>query len=904
MIRPKIIFVVLFCMAWHGQELHGQNNEAFVNEAMAEKVYLQLDHDIYENNETIWFKAVLVNAATHKRDRTSSVLQVELMDASGRLLISKLVKINKGIGRGQISLNDNFAPGVYKLSANTIWNKNFKADFGFETYLQIYAALDQEKLRLPVERLTRTSTLSGTSTITMDLFPKAVDKFHEGKLSTVVSNGVSLDTLTLREKRGVFPLNFTISDTIKQARVTFLTKSGRSYTHNIALDQNVTSVQFFPESGKMVDGFRSKVGFKALGSDGKGKLISGKIINGDGQQLLQFKSDSLGMGHFVIPKVDSKKQYLAVLNVGGELTVAQHLPKAHASGTVLHVTEVDANIHLEIESSVYKSGTFLLEGICRGYKYLRKALPISDGRTEIIVPKNKFPEGPIAFKLLTTAGLPILERLFFNQRLDRRLQLTATGLNSVLATRDKQQFDIAVTTNAGDPVKANFSVLVCNTAERGDHNHRSANILSYLLLQSELKGKIESPSVYFDKHTHHHLDDLMLTQGWRNFKYTSAVRYNTLPMEKELSVSGVVNIRQSKKTKEQAELLLMTFDKNRTIYSAEMSVPGSFNVSLMDTYGDEIGVGLQVKGKRSFEDYALVLNSRKSLARDFNYTQLTMAKDSIIQSTIENLRKRKSEERKVLELAGVTVLEEVVLNGYNLTPKRKEMADLYGMPRFVIEDKELKDKEQSWSYGLFSVLESFFRDKISVRTNAAGDVIVRSITEQGRSGAPTLIVIDGVPVNVFEYPLLRNVRTDQIKSVEVIDNADNFGNLYRRVFPEARPPIPERGSVVAIYSIQGGGIFGTFGKTDSDLVPDQIQVFAIEKEFYVPPYDQEETYALKDFRSPVYWKPIAETNSNGNAHVNYYHSDNQGDFVIVIEALSETGQIGYRQLDYSAMSKD
>ena len=57
------------------------------------------------------------------------------------------------------------------------------------------------------------------------------------------------------------------------------------------------------------------------------------------------------------------------------------------------------------------------------------------------------------------------------------------------------------------------------------------NLLNYLWLSSDLKGTIESPQYYFenpgaevDKAT----DNLMLTQGWRRFKWEDVLK-NTTP---------------------------------------------------------------------------------------------------------------------------------------------------------------------------------------------------------------------------------------------------------------------------------------------------------------------------------------------------------------------------------------
>lgn len=57
----------------------------------------------------------------------------------------------------------------------------------------------------------------------------------------------------------------------------------------------------------------------------------------------------------------------------------------------------------------------------------------------------------------------------------------------------------------------------------GEHGDiKQENIRSYFLLSSELKGAIENPSFYFNeenKERYEAIDALMLTQGWRNYKY-------------------------------------------------------------------------------------------------------------------------------------------------------------------------------------------------------------------------------------------------------------------------------------------------------------------------------------------------------------------------------------------------
>jgi len=56
-----------------------QQNEVVSNAAVAEKIYLQLDSKIYTTDKTIWFKAIVTNAAAHIPTKLSGVLYVDLI---------------------------------------------------------------------------------------------------------------------------------------------------------------------------------------------------------------------------------------------------------------------------------------------------------------------------------------------------------------------------------------------------------------------------------------------------------------------------------------------------------------------------------------------------------------------------------------------------------------------------------------------------------------------------------------------------------------------------------------------------------------------------------------------------------------------------------------------------------
>src|SRR3546814_8856367 len=51
----------------------------------------------------------------------------------------------------------------------------------------------------------------------------------------------------------------------------------------------------------------------------------------------------------------------------------------------------------------------------------------------------------------------------------------------------------------------------------------------------------------------------------------------------------------------------------------------------------------------------------------------------------------------------------------------------------------------------------------------------------------TLVVIDGIPVLMYNYHLIPSIPPSEVKSVEIIKFAKNFSRLYMEAVPNANP---------------------------------------------------------------------------------------------------------------------
>ncbi|MBQ8630025.1 MAG: TonB-dependent receptor, partial [Prevotella sp.] len=126
------------------------------------------------------------------------------------------------------------------------------------------------------------------------------------------------------------------------------------------------------------------------------------------------------------------------------------------------------------------------------------------------------------------------------------LLLCAFAETSAQGKKCLVEFSIIVTDSQGNPVSGTFSLSVTDAAVVKPDSVQPM-LDSYMLLNSELKGNIENPNYYFkapDRRTAHHLDLLMMTQGWRRYMLEDMVSGTypdiTYSIETGQTISGEV----------------------------------------------------------------------------------------------------------------------------------------------------------------------------------------------------------------------------------------------------------------------------------------------------------------------------------------------------------------------------
>ena len=893
--------IICYCLLL---SLPSQSQSISSYSSLAEKIYLQLDNKAYTTDQTIWFKAIATDAADHIPSKASGVLYAELIDPSENIVERKLIKLEQGIGNGFFQLTPNYTYGYYQVRAYTEWDKNFGPGFFFKEYVLVSGPEGKQETNL-IKNLTVIEGQNNERRLNVNLDPVAADSISGKGITVFLTLDEKKDTLSIKKnKSNQYLLDYTVPSNCQVVTLQIESDNSLNYSKTIVLDTSYLDFQLFPESGELVQGLPGLLGFKALGYNGKGLQVEGEITNEKGRVIASFKTNQLGMGWVKLETIDSAEKYTARIlsRYGVRSQKIYSLPAIAAKGNILSVKKEEDKIHLKASSNYLVTDSIVVQASCRGVIYYDFKGRLKNGILEFSAPANTLPEGIIDFTLLIDSK-PVAERLYFNERPETRINISVSSDKEKYVQREETKLTIETKDNDGQSVPANLSLLVFNKSQQGSMLDFRQNILSYFLLSSDLKGEIENPGFYFakDADRFNDLDALLLTQGWRKYNYTrDPVTFRFQP-EPYLAVSGNAKGGLSNnKIIRDADLTMMTFGKDRSIAKQKTDSLGRFSFSLNNEYGQDLKILIRSANKSDKQkDYLITLDKKESPPVLFDHIKSVEKPDSTVKKYLKKSIEDKKTEDAFKDSTEGRTLDEVTVKSYLISPEKKMVTDKYGQAKTVIDGKDIRAKEAKWSYGLYSVLLFNFRDKVNIVTGWDGNLYARLY-----NGDPTLVVVDGITVKIDDYASISSIPPSEVKSFEIIEHAKSFSNLYCEVFPGSCSNAPAWGNVIAIYTYAGKGLLGVHRTVGVSQMA--IPVFAPPREFYAPKYnDLKPTNWLKpDLRNLVHWEPKIKTDSTGKASISFYNSDNTGRTQVVVEAISENGEIGYQELFFDVGKRE
>lgn len=640
-------------------------------------------------------------------------------------------------------------------------------------------------------------------------------------------------------------------------------------------------LQFFPEGGNLVNGIISKVAFKAIGEDGLGKMVKGKILEGE-RVLTEFESNPLGMG--VFPLLPEKgKTYSAQID-GSEQELI--LPTALNEGIVMSVTNSPKSSDLLIKIQASENASFQTINLLAQTRGLVCGSTKADLSNRVIfarIPKQEFPSGIAQITAIDENEIPLAERLVFIDHEDQ-IEVTVTTDKPNYAPREAVNLTIETKNKDGKPISTNLSLTVFDR-EQVVVNANRETIESNLLISSELKGFIESPGYYFNPANQDKeiaLDYLMLTQGWRKFTIVDALSSNRKKqvhrIEKGLTIKGQLTDTKTNKPVENGTvsyLSLFPITESSTISTGEN---GEFEFQDL-FYFDSTKVTLKGKPKngRTPVSISQVGNHSpppiKYPILSYFYSPSDLEKDFI----------SKSLESKNIKRAFDFEEDDVLLDGVQIEGKRIE--DLYTGPRlYGTGSIKVKVADNPVLENLQHPLDLIKGRVAGVQVSGGGlewKVLIQGVNSIGSSVEP-LIMVDDVEIKIVD---LSSIPVMEIESYTVWKGPDAvvFGS---------------RGAngAIGFYTRRGAEKTSSFTQVEASLAPAGYQ---IELEFYYPKYTTDEPPQAKpDKRITLFWEPHIYTDSTGKASLLFYNADVETVIQGEIEGISRNGSPGTSRFSY------
>ncbi|MBV8390437.1 MAG: Ig-like domain-containing protein, partial [Mucilaginibacter sp.] len=530
--------------------------QKLTNDHPVEKVYIHFDKPYYAVNDTIWFKAY-VTIDLHQPTVLSKILYIDFIN-EGQLSRELKLQIVNGTASGCLILTPDFAKrGNFHVRAYTRWMRNSDQAYFFNKTITI----GNNDAGLVLPRITFKNSISEkVDKINAEIVYKDQDgkPYANKKVSWKALNddGTISKGKGETNQNGVLSINFTsekpaeLSSSTISADLELEDKKIVTKVFPIQLTPPAIDAQFFPEGGYLINGMRSRVAFKAIKPDGLGIESKGTIVDNNGTVVADFTSQHLGMGVFAMTP-ENGKTYKANFTFADGSQSSFDLPNVRAEGINLSVNnnaKDSLSIRITANDGYFQRNqnkTFYVMAQSGGVVCYAAQTVLRNTTYTATVAKNKFPTGILQVTVFSSKGTPLSERLVYVQNND---QLNLTMKTDLSAYSRRQKMRILVTAkNKILPAEGNFSVSVINESIVPYDDDDAPNILSHLLLTSDLRGFIEKPGYYFnhsDEKSAADLDVLMLTQGYRRFTYKNILADKNPPVtflpEQGISVSGIL----------------------------------------------------------------------------------------------------------------------------------------------------------------------------------------------------------------------------------------------------------------------------------------------------------------------------------------------------------------------------
>jgi hypothetical protein len=783
-----------------------------------EKLFAHIDKSFYLAGEDCWFSIYVVDADFNKPAALSGIAYIELLDNQLKPVVQSKIRLDTGRGHGSFHLPASMPSGQYLFRAYTAWMKNFSPDNYFAQPLSIVNATSENAS--PDSPATESPAPNSTATGSPEPNPSAT--------------------------------------------------AG-------------PSIQFFPEGGNLVNDLASVVAFKAVDRNGNGITCHGMIYDGHNDTLAHFSSNRFGMGRFLLTPLHGHSYFARVTTDSG--TLVRPLPGAYDQGYTLHLDDSDPHLlRITARSRLNSSNPAIYLFVNAHHRTGSVQLGfLADNQATFFVDRDSLGEGISHFTLFDANRAPVCERLWCKPP-DRQLHIgiaidpTAIGGGATPDNHSARTFnsrslvnvDLYSTDRSGNPASASLSlstILIDSLQPIPD-----VDILSYLLLTSDLKGKVECPQYYFtnpDATTAEALDVLMLTQGWTRFRWEDLLQnkkpyFEFLPETNGPIIDARVTNRLTGTPPPPLTCFLSVPGRQFKLAAAQTHPDGTIRFHLGNFYGNRELIA-QIRSADS--------NYHIDIASPFSdrYASLP-TRDLLLPKDQQNALLARS----IAVQAGNAYYGEQ--RSHSVLPQSLDTLGFYG-----VADRNYNLDDYTRFVTMDEVIREYVEDVRVRRESGKAFFRVRNALFNIFFDDDPLLLIDGVPA--FDGNKIIGINPLSIQKIDVVSHRYFLG-----------PSISD--GLISFRSYDGdlGGY-----QLDPNAVVVQYNGLDQLREFYSPVYTTaEQTRSpMPDLRNQLLWSPAISTGTDGKQRISLYTSDLKGKYAVIVQGIAKDGLAGFATLTFT-----
>lgn len=837
--------------------------EKYRKSSLQEKLYLQTDKPYYNAGERIWLKAYLVNATTLRPEALSRFVYVELVNVADSVVSRVKIKKDSVGFAGYIDIDPEKAEsGTYELRAYTSWMQNSDPDFFFHKRIQITNSID-DRVKC---NLNFGEPVNSFIPLKLVLSDSRSVPFVDQSVTISFDKSASLKSIVLKtNSKG--EINTRIPAELEKSGKNILAVMSKTpvgtYNHHFVVPTKSGDfdVQFFPESGNMLQNTIQVVAFKAINSSGYSTDVAGKIYDETNTEICDIESNYKGMGRFSMLISPQKKFYALLKNKSTGVEKRFELPASLPNGVSLQINSNRGKLLYSVNATLPDTAKLLYLTIhVRGFLYVVRPVFNSTGQ----INTNELPEGINTASVVDLNGNVYCERLFYVQK-KRPDNFELTTDKKSYSRREK----VTLTINMEDSLliknPGSYSISVTDS-KYVVNDTLSDNIRTNLLLTSDLKGYIETPVDYFmdDKiPSAEKLNLLMLTQGWRRFDISRIIRGEKTDFKYYIELGQVLSgkvLNLFNKPSVKCDVVAFSNYKHKFLITKTDSL-GRFLIDGIE-FPDSTTFALKARKPKSITDVEIVPDKDDFASSKMFVPYITHFNNEVLDeyALISKDKYFRDGGMRVINLSELTV-----------TAKSRESSSAID-PMYSGADNTITASDLE-KYPGMNVLE-YLSTYPGIVVN--GD----NVSIRGSLNSP-MFVLDGFETEDIED--IKYISTTDIEAISVF-----------------------KGASAAIFGVSGGnGVIaislkkGVVVKQTPPVSLAVITPLGYQKtaEFYSPKYEtKEQIDAVKpDLRTTIYWNSHLVPDSKGQISLEFYTADASNSYDWIFEGVAGNGTIIHRR---------